>query len=868
MRAFVRVLLGIAALLVPSGHRQEWREEWHGELGALMDAHRQGAKGLPTTIEFAVGAIPHAFWMRTEGWSMESVWQDLRFATRVLRRNVGFTFVAAVTLALGIGANASIFSLVNGLLFRAPAGIHEPENLVQIARSYDQAPRWDSWSWPALQLIAEEGRTLSGVAGHTGQAFTLGTGNDAVRVIGEEVTGNYFDVLGVRPALGRLLQPADDLTPGGHPVVVLSHDLWTTHFGANTGVLGDVIQIGNTPYEVVGVTPQRFKGVEAIGDPPALWVPASQHPGIHDELPFDAWGWSWINAVGRMAPGATFDEVVVSMDLVTTRLREADPDNEGIRVLVAEGIGLDPEARQEARGLAVILALIVGVVLLIMCTNVANLLLARAAGRRTEVGVRTALGAGRARLMQQLVAESMVLAVLATLLAVPVVLSADRFVPLIFPYALSVSVGADGRVFFFLASVGAAAGLLFGLAPAWATSRHEIIGVLREAGTTGGRTKTRLRDGLVIIQLALSLGLVASAALLGRSVMNAASATPGFDPSGLAVGLLDVQSTGRYTDEESRQLLARIVQAVHRVPGVALATIANSTPIMGGHARATVRPAGRDDVAYEAEMNVVGGDYFATMGIPLLRGRALGGLTEEPEQSVVVNEALAAMFWPGEDPIGKEIETDQVWRVVGLVPDVQMRSLRSAGRPGVYYALAHSSPTMVLHAKGESGRVPDQVALQNAVASVDAGIPMRVANLQEAIIASMGETRTIGALIAAFAGLALLLAAVGLYGLVSYGASQRVREMGIRVALGARPASLVTLVLGRGVGITLIGTVVGVGVATALARALQGLLFQVSPADPLVIGLSAGMLFTAATLAAWLPARRASRVDAAISLRD
>ena len=718
-----RRLVRIAAALVPRASRREWLEEWDSELAALDEARRSGATGLPGDLGFALGAFPHAMWTRTEGWTVDGLIQDLRYSVRVLRLSPGFTLIAALTLALGIGANASIFSLVNGLLLRSPAGIHEPDRLVQIARSYETDPRWDNFSWPALGLIREQSTALSGVAGYSPQSFTLGIGADTERVIGQEVTGNYFDVLGVRPALGRLLQPPDDVEPGAHPVVVLSHSLWMSSYGGDASVVGRTIPIGSVPHEVVGVAPRGFAGVESIGERPDLWVPAVQHPAIHGDLPFEQWGWSWIQAVGRLEDGVTIEQARASMDVVTTRLREADSVNEEILVLLSQGVGLDPAGRAEARTLAGILGLIVGVVLLLTCTNVANLFLARAAGRRTEISVRRALGAGKIRLMQQLVAESLVLATLASLIAIPVVMSADRFLPMLFPYSLSVSVGADGRVLLFLAAVGIAAGLLFGAAPAWTAARSDVLGALREAGSTGARPRTRLRNVLVASQLGLSLGLVACAALLGQSLMNAASAHPGFDPRGLAIGVLDIQSTGRYDDEASLDLMDRVVRAVSDVPGVSHATVANSTPIVGGHSRATVRPEGREDVEFEAEFNIVGPGYFETLGIPLLGGRSLAGIHEEPERVVVINESLADLFWPNEDPIGKQLAGNPAWTVVGLAGDVQMRSLRSPAQPGIYFPAEHASAVMVLHARGERGRTPDAAAIRAAVEDVDPAFP-------------------------------------------------------------------------------------------------------------------------------------------------
>lgn len=871
-----RWAIRILAPLVPPWRRSEWEEEWEAELQALEGAPPWEAADRPGPLTFVVGALPHALWTRMEGWTMESVLQDLRYAVRGLRRAPGFTLVAALTLTLGIGANGTVFSLVNGLVFRAPAGIHEPGGLVQIARSYDDDPRWDNWSWPALRLMVEEADALSGVAGYQTTGFVLGRGADTESVAGQLVTGSYFDVLGVRPFLGRLLGPSDDAVPGAHPVVVLSHGLWVRRFGSDPGVVGRTVRVGTEPYQVVGVAPPGFAGPETVGTPPALWVPTMQHPGSGGMLPFDQWGWSWLGAVGRRAAGVTFEEVRASMELVTARLRAAPVGDEAgvhdrIRVRVADGVGLSPEERAEARRISLLLLGIVGLVLLLTCLNVANLFLARGASRTSEVGVRRALGARRGRLVRQLVTESVVLAVLATVLAVPVVVGAGRLLPTVFPYATTVSLAPDGAVFVLLACVGLATGLLFGAAPAWASSRTDPADALRSGRPAGTRHGTRLRDTLVVLQLGLSLALVTGAALLGRSVLNARSADPGFDPDGLVVAFADLQPTGRYDAASGRELTRRLLTAVEAIPGVRSATVANQAPIAGSHARATVRPAGRTDIDFEAEHVLVGPGYFETLGIALVRGRPLGGLADEPERVVVVNEALAEMFWPGEDPLGRELERpDGRWRVVGVAGDVQMRSLRARAMPAVYYPLAHAwSSRLALHVRTGGSGAASARAVREAVAGVDPELPLlSVQDLREGLARSVGETRTLGLLVAAFAGLALVLAAVGLYGIMSFGVSTRVREMGIRTAVGARPGSLVRLVLARGLGLTAVGTALGLGLAVVVGRAFEGLLFGVPAWDPPTFGAAASVLVAVATLAAWIPARRAARVDVVTCLKE
>jgi len=886
-----RAVVRAAGLLVPRDRRGEWCEEWEAELEVLSGLRRGAAElragseepspgaappisgPYPGELRFALGAIPHAVWTRTEGWTMDGITLDLRFAWRTLRRAPGFTLVAALTLALGIGANAAVFSLVNGILFRAPPGIAQPERLVQIGRSYDRAPRWDDWSWPALELIGRESQALSGVAGYQAWSFVLGAGADAQEVSGQLVNGSYFGVLGVRPLLGRLIGPDDDVTPGAHPVVVLSYGLWQRHFGADPGVVGRTVSVGAKPYQVIGVTPASFAGPGVVGTPPEMWVPAMQIPPMGGRLPFDQWGWSWINAVGRLRDGVTFEQARASMRLVTARLREASPVNRDIRVLVARGVGLSPDAHRQARQISLLLLGIVGLVLLITCTNVANLFLARGASRATEMGVRMALGAGRGRLTRQLVTESLVLAALAIALAVPIVVSADKLLPLVFPYTLSVPVSADGKVYLFLVGVGILAGILFATAPTWTATARDIGDALRDTRLSGGRTRTRLRDTLVVTQLALSLALVTGATLLERSVLESRAADPGFDVRGLVAGEVSLGPTGRYDAASGRELFRNLLAAARRIPGVHAATLASETPIVGGHSRSTVRPADDpDNQGYEAELVVVGPRYFRTMGIPVLEGRPLRGFDDEPERVVVVNQALARMFWPGQSPVGKEIlggPDAPGWRVVGVAGDVQLRSLRSPARPTVYYPLSQMySSVMDIHVRTVGATAGAARGLREAVAQVDPALPVsRLVDLRGAMVTSMGETRTIGYLLALFAGLALALAAVGLYGLVSFGVAQRVRELGIRIALGARPRALVGLVLGRGLALAGVGLGVGLGLSILFGRALRGLLFAVSPADLLSLGVASAVLLLTAAVAAWLPARRAARVDAVVSLK-
>jgi len=782
--------------------------------------------------------------------------------------------VAILTLALGIGANGAIFSLVNGVLLRPPPGVVDAGRMVQIARSYDEAPRWDNWSWPAFKLIQSESDAMAGVEGFSGGSFLLGRGQDTEPVGGEYVSGGYFRLLGVNPAVGRLLDPEDEVSPGGHPVVVLSHGLWQRRYGGAPDAVGRVLYVAGEPYEIVGVAPEEFVGVDAMGAPPEIWVSAMQRRGSGGGSVLDRWGSSWFYVFGKLAPGVSLPEAEASMDRVTAGLRAAWEQNGDIRPLLAPGLGLTPEERAEGQRIFLLLGGIAFMVLLLTCANVGNLFLARAATRETEMGIRQALGAGKTRLVRQLVTESVAMALAAAVITVPVLTGAGTTLKALFPFSLTVPLAPDFRVYLFLGGVALLAGVLFGTAPALALARRDVAHTLREGASTGGRSRTRLRDVLVVGQLAISLGLVSGAALLGRSVLNASRADPGFDPDGVLVGFINLAASGRYEGQSLVDYQRRLLSALEQIPGVETAALAGQAPILGGHSRSTVAAADRPDdprASFEAEYVVVTPGYFETLDIPLLQGRTLRPPEEEPERVVVVNETLARLFWPGQEAVGQElVRREDRFRVVGVVGDVQMRSLRSPANPGVYYPFHQEEERYLsVHLKSRGPAMSLVSGLKEAVAAVDPEVPVTgITDLRSGLSRSLSETRAFGIVVAVFAGLALALSVVGLYGLMAYGVTQRIREMGIRMALGAPGRELVRLVLARGLVLSGFGLVLGLGVALAVGQALKGALFGVGAANPTALAGSAVLLLGAGLVAAWIPARRASRVDAAVSLRE
>ncbi len=876
-----RWLVDLAGWLVPASERADWRAEWRAELDALEEAWRAGAgrspreahrpAGAPSPLRFAVGAIPHAMWTRWEGWTMEGVIQDARYAFRSLRRTRGFTAIAALTLALGIGANAAIFTLVNGLLFTAPPGVESPDRMVFVARSYDSEPRWDNWSYPAFQAIAAS-PAYDGVTAYFYRPALVGTGRESASVLAGYVSGSYFGTLGVGPAAGRVLSSADDGPPGSVPIAVLGHDYWVRAFGADRGVVGEVIRIGDSPHEIVGVAAAGFRGTDLIGSAPDLYLPLQMAPIFIDMPVASEWGTSFMNVSARLAAGETLASARAAMEVTTQRMRDADPGNGDIRVLVDGGFGMRPADRDEARGLSWVLGGIAGLVLLLTCANVANLFVARATTRVGEMGVRLALGAGRRRLARQLVTESVVLGGIAAVLAVPLVAALVSVVPALLPVSLTTDPGLVPRVFLVLVGLGIGAGLLFGAAPALTIARRDLRGALREGGYTGGVSRTTLRDTLAVAQIAVSLALVASAGLLGRSVLNGTRADPGFEPEGVLVAMLDFGSTGRYEGDEASEMARRIVEAASEIPGVEATTLSNVTPFFGGMTRRGYSPGIEFDSEgfVEAESYDVTPDYFSTLGIDVLDGRV-----HEPREGiggddvVLINRTLADQFFPGSDAVGSTLISDRIVRVIGIVDDIQSRSLQLPPRPAVYapFPLAARQAIVHMRVRGETAAAIEP--FRDLVASFDPGLPIAgFGDLQQRMENSLASTRSLGILTGIFAALALVLSSIGLYGLVAFGVAQRRREFGIRKALGSPGDALVRLVLRRGVGLAVVGVVLGVGLAIPLANAIRGALFGVEPFSPAVLTAASVVLVGTAFAASWFPALRAARTDAAVTLRE
>lgn len=862
--------LRLLARLVPASDRDDWLDEWRGELAALGRDRR----GFGRRLGFALGALPHAVSLRGGG-SGGGGLSDLRYAARTLLRRPRFTLVAAVTLALGIAVNGALVSLVHGLLLRPPAGVAAPGELVQLARSYDDAPRWDNFSWPALEALRDADHLFAGVAGSTGRSFVLGEGTGAELVPGAYVTGDWFDVLGVRPAAGRLVQPADD-RPDAPAVVVVSHGLWTRLLGRDPAAVGSTLHVGGQPHRVVGVAPPGFAGVDKLGPAPELFVPTATMPplGIPGYSIRTAWGFSWIDVVARLRPDRTAASARAGLDGVSMAMREADDDDSELRVLLAEGVGLSPDERSEAVRLGRLMAVVSGLVLILTCANVAGLFLARAVDRRSEFAVRRTLGAGGGRIVRQLLTESALLAGLATALAAPLLLLASGHLGRIVPASVAVSFAPDRAVWFALVGLGLGAGLLFGGVPAVLVARRAPARGLGSGRTTGSRGTHRIRNALVVGQLAVSLGLLAGAGLLVRSVRAGLDARPGLDPTGVLAATLDLELTGRYDAPEDRiAFLDRVVAAAEGRAEIAGASVSSSAPFLGPFTRMSRAPLDAGpDVWVEAEAIFADAGWFDQLGLAVVEGRGFDP-AGEAEPVALVNQRLARRFWPDGSAVGRHLHGDDVpIRVVGVVADARNRSLRSEAGPAVYEPLARSlEGRYVVQVRGRPGIDDAAVAaaLRGAVADVDPGLPVpRVLSLQDRMAATLGETRTLGTLVTVFAALALLLGALGLYASVAYAVARRTRDLAVRLAVGARPGAVFGDVVLRGLLLAGVGVGLGLLLAAALGRAIQGTLYGVGAFDIPTLALVATIQVGVALTATAIPARRATRVDPARALRE
>jgi predicted permease len=820
---------------------------------------------------------------------MGTLLQDLRFAARLLLKSPGFTAVAALSLALGIGANTTIFTLVNAVLLH-PLPMRHPDRLVAVFTT-DERNRGTFFSYmptsrPNFEDYRRGNDVFSGMAAHNGLPLAFSGEGEPEQIFGEMVTGDFFALLGVTPALGRAFLPDEDRVPGAALVTVLSHGFWQRRLGGDPKVVGQTITLNGHAFRVVGIAPRGFKGANAIAAP-ALWVPMMAHPQL--ATGFLAEGLDSRRAlifgiVGRLKPGVTLAQAEARLKTIAAGLAREYPDDNGgrsVALLPLTQATINPGFRENMVSAAGLLLTVVALVLLIACANVANLLLARASVRQREVAVRLSLGASRRRLVRQLLTEGLLLAALAGALGLLIAYWAQGVLWSQRPPGLAadaLELTPNLRVLGFTLAVSVATALVFGLAPALRASRPNIVDELKQRGGPGrgGDRLLDLRGLLVAGQVALSLVALVGAGLFVRSLANAQRIDPGFDHERLAVLTVDLGAQG-YGEERAREFHRRVLQRAAALPGVERATLASGIPLFQGGFLRTVFPEGTDSSDRRngklVQLNTVQPGYFEAMGIALARGRDFAP-ADHPDSPrvVVINETMAKQFWPEQDAIGKRFKFfGQDWwnEVVGIAKDGKYNFLGENPQPHIYLALTQSfEPAVSLHLRGPGDPATALGTARREVQQMDRALPItNVFTFREILRQSLWAPRMGAWLLAVFGLLSLALAVIGIYGVMSYSVSQRTRELGLRMALGADQGDVLKLVIRQGVTLAVIGIAIGLGLSFALTRLVGHLLFDVPARDPLIFAGIPLLLGASALVASAQPAWRAARVDPTEALR-
>lgn len=856
------------------------------DIGAVRDAWRDARQPAPAPEPIPAGA-------RSSGNLFADLWRDLRYGARMLRRTPGFTLVAIFTLALGIGANTTVFTVINTILLN-PLPVARPSELLTVLTTrlegtgLEGAEAAQPISHPNLVDLQNHNDVFSSFAGYSApMVLTWLNGDAPERLFGELVTANYFDTLGLRPVKGRFFLPEEDRTPGTHAVVVLTHGAWQQRFGGAPDIVGRTISINRVQFTVIGIAPEGFKGVDGIFGPD-LWMPAmmteqvvatQQRTWLRDRAALAFRG------VGRLKSGVTSAQATASLQALAATLARDYPDaNRG------RGLGTEPLTRmammtsgQPATIFAFALLMgVVGLVLLIACSNVANLLLARNASRRQEVALRLALGAGRGRLVRQLLTESVLLAMISGIVGLAVTYAGSQLLWSFRPADVAanlVDLAIDKKVLWFDLIVSAMTGVVFGAMPAWQAASGNQVDALKEEARLAGRTRRRVSLGRVLLvgQVALSLVSLIVAGLCLRAMQKAYAIDPGFESQRLGILMINPGQAG-YTRAQSEQFFRDARTRVGAIPGVSAVSWATNLPMFARPSRAVTiegqetRSDNRGDMTV---VNTIDLGFFATVGIPLTRGRDFIGADRDGALPVaIVNETLAARYWPNQDPIGKRVRftgEDMTRQVVGVARTANYASVGEMPQLCVYLPLAQNfTEGVVLYVRtAAADPAPILGTVQREMRSLDPQIQARDARTIRLVLSQAMFGATIGAgMLSVFGLLALGLASLGLYGVMAYSVSGRRREIGVRLALGASHTGVMRLVLREGMTLVAFGIITGLVASLLVGSAISRMLYGISPFDPLSATVASLVLCLVAALACYLPARRASRLDPLIALRD
>jgi putative ABC transport system permease protein len=811
--------------------------------------------------------------------------QDLRYGWRMFIRYRVVSAIAVATLALGIGANTAIFSIVNAALLR-PLPFASPDRLVAIGSTQtDDKTRFGTLSYPDFADFKAQQSEFERMAAYYTRNVTLQSGAGAVRLKGAVVSADLFPLLGVNPILGRAFRPEEDKAGGGR-VIVLGHSLWLDRFSADPGVVGRALSLNGASYTVVGVAPKSFQ-FPIQSEPVELWI----NQAIDAETPSDApdtsqRGNHHINAVGRLKSGVNVQQAEARLVAVAASLEKQYPnDNNGFSVRVRP---LIEDMTGDIRDSLLVVFAAVGCLLLIACANVANILLARAAHRRREVALRAALGASRWRVVRQMLTESLLLALLGGAAGLMLAGFATDALIALNPTNIPriAESHLDGRALLFTFMISTLTGVIMGLIPALQSSKLDLNSVLKNGarGASGPSLRFSVRGALVVAEVAIAVTLLVGAGLLIQSFARLIHVNPGFNTNHLLtlrIGFPD----GLYTrPEQIAGFHDRLVTGLESLPGVSAYSTVNPTPLSGSNYEIGFSVEGRPNPSglrypYDSRLVFVGSDYFRMLGIPLRQGREYSPRdNQQSTQVVIVNEAFAKRHFPGENPIGKRIDpsigmgdgSPPMREIIGVVADARFRWLGAEPEPEVYLHIPQvpAVGSLMLMLRTQADPMSLAASVRQEIMKLDPNLPIfDIKPFEEYISDSVAQPRFNSALLGVFAGVALLLTAIGLYGVIAYSVAQRTQEIGIRMALGARPGDALRLIIGQGMALALIGVALGLGGAFAATRLIRGLLFDIGPTDPLTFASVAALITLIALLACYIPARRATKVDPMIALR-